>query len=338
MIAGYFQGWVDRALISILIDALLAFPALILAALVVGRSTCCAGERHRGRSASASSWLSRRWAIVIVFSLLSIAPIARIVRAQTLSLRRARVRARGAQPRRQDTARPVPRDPAQPRAGDGRRCSSPASASCSPPRAALAFLGYSVEPPDASWGLMVAENRERDRRRLVGDDLPVPDAVPDRAGVQPDRRPGRPPLRHPGGGAMSDRIQAARPRRATGTLLEVDRPAHARSRRRGAGARRRRRVVHARARQGARASSASRAPARPCCRGRSWACSPARQRRCAGLGALRGPGDHRPSAQADAPHLGPGDVDDLPGPDDVAEPADEDRQADHRAAHRSTSA
>ena len=24
----------------------------------------------------------------------------------------------------------------------------------------LAFLGYSVEPPQASWGLMVAENRE----------------------------------------------------------------------------------------------------------------------------------------------------------------------------------
>ncbi len=38
------------------------------------------------------------------------------------------------------------------------------------------------------------------------------------------------------------------------------------------------------------------------------------------------------TAQADAPHLGPRDVDDLPGPDDVAEPADEDRQADRRAA------
>ena len=51
-----------------------------------------------------------------------------------------------------------------------------------------------------------------------------------------------------------------------------------------------------------------------------------------GLGAVRGPGADRPLAQGDAPHLGPGDVDDLPGPDDVAEPADEDRQADHRAA------
>ena len=27
--------------------------------------------------------------------------------------------------------------------------------------AGLAFLGYSVEAPQASWGLMVAENRER---------------------------------------------------------------------------------------------------------------------------------------------------------------------------------
>ena len=33
-----------------------------------------------------------------------------------------------------------------------------------------------------------------------------------------------------------------------------------------------------------------------------------------------------------APHLGPRDGDDLPGPDDVAQPGDEDRQADHRVA------
>ena len=44
------------------------------------------GERHPGRSASASSGSARRWSIAIVFSLLSIAPVARIVRAQTLSL------------------------------------------------------------------------------------------------------------------------------------------------------------------------------------------------------------------------------------------------------------
>ena len=37
MIAGYFRGWVDR-LISIVTDALLACPAIILAALVVGRA------------------------------------------------------------------------------------------------------------------------------------------------------------------------------------------------------------------------------------------------------------------------------------------------------------
>ena len=34
--------------------------------------------------------------------------------------------------------------------------------------AGLAFLGYSVEPPQASWGLMVAENREVDRDRRGG--------------------------------------------------------------------------------------------------------------------------------------------------------------------------
>ena len=46
-------------------------------------------------------------------SLLSIAPLARIVRAQTLSLSRARVRARGAQPRRQGQPGDLPGDPAR---------------------------------------------------------------------------------------------------------------------------------------------------------------------------------------------------------------------------------
>src|SRR5215207_2776702 len=35
-IAGYFRGWIDRV-ISILVDSLLAFPAIVVAALIVGR-------------------------------------------------------------------------------------------------------------------------------------------------------------------------------------------------------------------------------------------------------------------------------------------------------------
>src|SRR4051812_31264851 len=37
MLCGYFRGWVDRV-VSIITDALLAFPAIILASLVVGRA------------------------------------------------------------------------------------------------------------------------------------------------------------------------------------------------------------------------------------------------------------------------------------------------------------
>ena len=50
-----------------------------------------------------------------------------------------------------------------------------------------------------------------------------------------------------------------------------------------------------------------------------------------GVGALRGRGDSSTSTtKADARVLGLADGDGLPGPDDVAEPRDEDRQPDHR--------
>ena len=55
-------------------------------------------------SASGSAGSATRGRITFVFALLSIAPISRIVRAQTLSLSPARVRAGGPQPRRQDAA------------------------------------------------------------------------------------------------------------------------------------------------------------------------------------------------------------------------------------------
>ena len=91
----------------------------------------------------------------------------------------------------------------------------------------------------------------------MGDAVPVPDAVPHRAGVQPHRRPRRPPLRHPGGGAVSAAQRELDPGRRGAVrgrhrCSEVDRPAHVVPHAAGPGAGRRRRVVHARARQGAR--------------------------------------------------------------------------------------
>jgi peptide/nickel transport system permease protein len=105
-------------------------------------------------------WLSNTWAITFVFALLSIAPITRIVRAQTLSLAQREyvlaARSLGAKtPRvllREILPNVVPALVSVMFTGVGLLLAA---------EAGLAFLGYSVEPPQASWGLMVAENRER---------------------------------------------------------------------------------------------------------------------------------------------------------------------------------
>ena len=157
MISGYFRGWVDRV-VSILVDALLAFPVLIFVALV----------NSRGRALRESDievlgfgfgWLSNTWTITLTFALLSIAPITRIVRAQTLSLAQREYvlasRSLGARtPRvlvREILPNVVPALVSVLFTGVGIILGA---------EAGLAFLGFSVEAPQASWGLMVAENRE----------------------------------------------------------------------------------------------------------------------------------------------------------------------------------
>jgi peptide/nickel transport system permease protein len=157
MISGYFRGWIDRVL-SIFVDALLAFPVLIFAALV----------NSRGRALRESDievlgfgfgWLSNTWTITFTFALLSIAPITRIVRAQTLSLAQREYvlasRSLGARtPRvlfREILPNVVPALVSVLFTGVAIILAA---------EAGLAFLGFSVEPPQASWGLMVAENRE----------------------------------------------------------------------------------------------------------------------------------------------------------------------------------
>jgi peptide/nickel transport system permease protein len=157
MISGYFRGWMDRV-VSIFVDALLAFPVLIFVALV----------NSRGRALRESDihvlgvgfeWLSNTWTITLTFALLSIAPITRIVRAQTLSLAQREYvlasRSLGARtPRvlwREILPNVVPALVTVLFTGVGLILGA---------EAGLAFLGFSVEPPQASWGLMVAENRE----------------------------------------------------------------------------------------------------------------------------------------------------------------------------------
>jgi peptide/nickel transport system permease protein len=157
MLAGYARGWIDRV-ISIFVEALLAIPALIFAALVTSRGRVLR-ESDIEILGVGFGWLSNTWTITFTLSLLSIAPLTRIVRAQTLSLSQREyvlaARSLGARtPRilfREVLPNVVPSLVAVLFTGVGLLLGA---------EAALAFLGFSVEAPQASWGLMVSENRE----------------------------------------------------------------------------------------------------------------------------------------------------------------------------------
>ena len=158
MVGGYFKGKTDRG-ISVLNDALLAFPAIVAAALIIGRFDALASSDTEILGFG-FEWLTRRWSVAIIFAVLSIAPVARIVRAQTLSLSEREyvlaARSLGARTPRILTREVLPN-------------LIPAMVSVLftgiaillAAEGGLAFIGYSVKPPDASWGLMINESRNR---------------------------------------------------------------------------------------------------------------------------------------------------------------------------------
>lgn len=158
MLAGYFKGWVDRA-ISVLVDALLAFPAIVIAALVIGRFDALAASDIQVLGIG-FEWLNRRWSVTIIFLFLSIAPVARIVRAQTLSLAEREyvlaARSLGAR-----TPRVLIREVLPNLVPAMTSVVFTGVAILLAAEGGLAFIGYSVKPPDASWGLMISENRTR---------------------------------------------------------------------------------------------------------------------------------------------------------------------------------
>ena len=155
-LAGYFKGWTDRV-ISTFTDSLLAFPAIVVAALVIGRFDVLAASDIQ-TFGFGYGWLSRRWSVAIVFSLLSIGPVSRIVRAQTLSLSEREyvlaARSLGARtPRilvREILPNLVPAMVAVIFTGIAILLAA---------ESGLAFIGYSIKAPNASWGLMIAEAR-----------------------------------------------------------------------------------------------------------------------------------------------------------------------------------
>jgi peptide/nickel transport system permease protein len=157
MLSGYRRGATDRV-VSVFVDALLAFPALVFAALIVGRAQALRASEIEILGFG-FGWLSNAWAITFTFAVLSIAPISRIVRAQTLSVSQREyvlaARSLGAKtPRvlfREILPNVVPALVSVLFTGVAIILAA---------EAGLAFLGFSVEAPQASWGLMVAENRE----------------------------------------------------------------------------------------------------------------------------------------------------------------------------------
>jgi peptide/nickel transport system permease protein len=153
VVAGYYRGWVDR-LVSIIIDCLLAIPALLLAILLVNRLDDIKETNQW------LNWLSRKWQIVLTLSILATAPLARIVRAQTMSLREREfvlaARSLGAKPARVMFREILPSlIPAM------LTVAFTALSILIASEGALAFLGLGLEIGTPTWGTLIQENRNK---------------------------------------------------------------------------------------------------------------------------------------------------------------------------------
>ena len=148
MLAGYYRGWVDTVL-SRLIDVLLAFPILLLALGVA--AACSLGEGCFDGLIEPGLGV-----VIFVIAFVNWTIIARIVRGQVLSLREREfveaARSVGASNTRILTREILP------------NLTAPliVYATILIPQnilfeAALSFLGVGVQPPDASWGKMLAD-------------------------------------------------------------------------------------------------------------------------------------------------------------------------------------
>jgi len=148
MIAGYYRGWADTV-ISRAVDVLLAFPILLLA---LGLAAACSGiDGCLGGLIQPGKWL-----VIFVIAFVNWTYVARLVRGQTLSLREKEfveaARAMGSSDRRIVFSEILP------------NLVAPiiVYATLLIPtnilfEAALSFLGVGVQPPQASWGQMIAD-------------------------------------------------------------------------------------------------------------------------------------------------------------------------------------
>jgi peptide/nickel transport system permease protein len=136
-LAGFFGGWVDR-LVSLLTDALLSMPVLGLA-MVAG-----------------SVLRPNLWTLSVVLALVAWPTLARITRAQVLTLRERTyaeaARALGLRPQRVLFRHLMPNAVAPLIVA-----ATLLSAQVLLIESALSFLGYGMRPPTPSWGGMLNE-------------------------------------------------------------------------------------------------------------------------------------------------------------------------------------
>jgi ABC-type dipeptide/oligopeptide/nickel transport system permease subunit len=151
MLAGYFRGWVD-AVLSRLIDALLAFPILLLALGVA--AACSFGEGCLRGTVKPGLGV-----VIFVIAFVNWTYVARIVRGQVLQLREREfveaARSLGASDVRIMLREILP------------NITAPliVVTTLAIPQnilfeAALSYLAVGVQPPDASWGKMIADAAE----------------------------------------------------------------------------------------------------------------------------------------------------------------------------------
>jgi ABC-type dipeptide/oligopeptide/nickel transport system permease subunit len=148
MIAGYFRGWTDT-LISRSVDILLAFPVLLLG---LGLASACSGK-----DGCLGGHLQPGLGVVIVIIVVANTPyVARIIRGQVLSLREKEfveaARSLGASNRRIIFREILPNLVAPIIVYT--TLFIPANILL---EAALSFLGVGVQPPQSSWGKMLAD-------------------------------------------------------------------------------------------------------------------------------------------------------------------------------------
>ena len=154
LLAGYYGGWVDW-LISRFFDLIWAFPVLLLA-IALGTALSINGFHHFGINIQSGSL----WIPIIVISYVLIPYIGRPLRGQILSLREKEfieaATAQGANPFRVMVSELLPNI-----ASSVLVFFTLIIASNILTEAGLSFLGAGVQPPNPSWGTLIADGQDR---------------------------------------------------------------------------------------------------------------------------------------------------------------------------------